>query len=128
LYLSLGEVDEWAHERRYDLYLDAARRADAFIERIWKLLQSLSEYQNKTTLIVTTDHGRGEAKHWSDHGKGLPAAGDTWVAVLGPRVPPRGVRRGMTVSAAQIAATIASAVDLDFPKAVPKAAPPLPIY
>jgi Type I phosphodiesterase / nucleotide pyrophosphatase len=129
LYLSLGEVDEWAHERRYDLYLDAARRSDAFIERLWTLLQSLPAYRDNTTLIVTTDHGRGDsAKNWSDHGKGVPVAGDIWVAVLGPRVPPRGVRHGLTVSAAQIAATIASTVGLDYPKSVPKAAPPLPIY
>jgi Type I phosphodiesterase / nucleotide pyrophosphatase len=128
LYLSLGEVDEWAHEGRYDLYLDAARRSDAFIERIWTLLQSLPAYRNNTTLIVTTDHGRGEGESWSNHGRSIPVAGDIWVAVLGPRVPPRGVRRGTPATAAQIAATIALAVGLDFPKSVSRAAPPLPIY
>ena len=28
LYIGLGETDEWAHERRYDLYLQAAHLAD----------------------------------------------------------------------------------------------------
>ena len=35
LYVMLGEGDEWAHQGRYDLYLDATYRADRFIERIW---------------------------------------------------------------------------------------------
>ena len=41
LYVMLGEGDEWAHEGKYDLYLDATRRADAFIQRIWDTAQSL---------------------------------------------------------------------------------------
>ena len=32
LYAMLGDTDEWAHERRYDLYLDAAHRGDRFIQ------------------------------------------------------------------------------------------------
>jgi hypothetical protein len=59
LYVMLGEGDEWAHEGRYDLYVDATRRADRFIERIWMTLQSLPDYRDQTTLLVTTDHGRG---------------------------------------------------------------------
>ena len=34
LYVMLGEGDEWAHAGRYDLYLDAAFRADRFIRRV----------------------------------------------------------------------------------------------
>ena len=59
LYIMLGEGDEWAHAGRYDLYLDATFRADRFIERMWETLQSIPEYANQTTLLVTTDHGRG---------------------------------------------------------------------
>lgn len=128
LYLMLGEGDEWAHEKRYDLYLDATRRADRFIERIWTLLQALPEYRDHTTLLITTDHGRGATlKDWSDHGKDVPAAEDTWMAALGPGVPPLGVRNNLTVTTSQFAATIAAAVGKDFPVAVPKAAPPLPL-
>ena len=41
LYVMLGEGDEWAHEGRYDLYLDATQRADRFIQRIWETAQSM---------------------------------------------------------------------------------------
>ena len=127
VYLMLGEGDEWAHERRYDLYLDATARADRFLERIWMTLQSLPEYRGKTTLIVTTDHGRGATpKDWSDHGRNVPAAEQTWIAAIGPAVPPLGVRRHVSVTASQIAATVAAMVGEDFHAARPKSAPPLP--
>ena len=128
LYVMLGEGDEWAHEGRYDLYLDAAQRADRFIERLWKAAQSMPEYRDRTTLLVTTDHGRGATiKEWTDHGRDVPAAERTWIALLGPGVPPLGVRREVKVTTAQIAATIARLVGQDFRAATPAAAPPLPI-
>ena len=128
LYIMLGEGDEWAHEGRYDLYLDATRRADRFIERIWTTLQSLPEYRDRTTLLVTTDHGRGATlKDWSDHGKDVPAAEDTWMAALGPAVPSLGVRKNLTVTTSQLAATIAAVVGEDFHAALPKTAPSLPL-
>lgn len=127
LYLMLGEGDEWAHEGRYDLYLDAAARADRFIERLWTALQGMPEYRNRTTLLVTTDHGRGATtRDWMDHGRNIPAAENTWIAALGQAVPPLGVRKDVTVTTSQLAATIAAVVGEDFRAAMPKAAPPLP--
>ena len=128
LYLMLGEGDEWAHEGRYDLYLDATKRADRFVERLWTTLQSLPEYRGRTTLLITTDHGRGPTpKDWSNHGKDVPAAEDTWIAVLGPEVPALGVRANVTVTTSQFAATIAAVVGEDYRAAVPRAAPSLPL-
>jgi len=127
LYLMLGESDEWAHQGKYDLYLDSAFRADGFIRRVWQTLQSLPGYANHTTLLVTTDHGRGATTtDWVDHGRKVPAAEFTWMAALGPGVPRLGVRESVTVTTAQLAATIAAVVGEDFRGAAPGAAPPLP--
>ena len=127
LYIMLGEGDEWAHAGRYDLYLDATSRADRFIERIWKTLQSIPDYANQTTLLVTTDHGRGATTtDWTDHGRKVPAAESTWMAALGPGIAPLGVRSGVTVTTSQLAATIAAVVGEDFGRATPAAAPRLP--
>jgi hypothetical protein len=128
LYVMLGEGDEWAHEGKYDLYLDATFRADRFIQRLWDAVQALPAYAGKTALVVTTDHGRGATtKDWSDHGRDVPAAERTWMALLGPGVPALGVRRSVDVTTSQIAATIAALVGEDFRTAVPGAAPPLPL-
>jgi hypothetical protein len=128
LYVMLGEGDEWGHEGRYDLYLDSAVRDDRFIARLWTTLQSLPAYKNCTTLLVTTDHGRGATTtDWTDHGRKVPASEATWIAALGPGVPPLGVRENVTVTTSQLAATIAAAVGENFRAASPKAAPPLPL-
>ncbi len=128
LYVMLGEGDEWAHDGKYDLYMDSAFRADRFIRRMWDTLQSLPEYKDRTTLLVTTDHGRGATTaDWNNHGKNVPAAESTWMLALGPDVPALGVRQSVTVTTSQLAATIAAAVGEDFRTAVKTAAPPLPL-
>jgi hypothetical protein len=128
LYVMLGETDEWAHGRRYDLYLDAAQRNDRFIRRLWETAQAMPEYANKTALIVSTDHGRGDTpKDWTDHGEKVPAAERIWMAVMGPQVPLLGSRASVHVTQAQVAATIAALVGEDYVKAQPKAAAPLPL-
>lgn len=127
LYILLGETDEWAHQGRYDLYLDAAYRTDGFIRRVWDTLQSLPDYRNNTTLLVTTDHGRGATTaDWGSHGQKVPAAESTWILALGPGVPALGVRESTNVTTSQFAATIAAVVGEDFRRASPKAAPALP--
>ena len=127
LYVLLGETDEWAHENRYDIYLDAAWRSDRFIRRIWDTAQSMPEYANQTALVLATDHGRGATlRDWTDHGKKVPAAERTWIAVMGPGTGAPGSREGITVATAQIASTIAALVGEDFRSGVPAAAPALP--
>jgi hypothetical protein len=124
LYVLLGESDEWAHEGRYDLYLDSARRADRFIERLWNTVQGMPAYAGTTALLVTTDHGRGATvKDWTNHGRDVPAAERTWMAMMGPGIVPLGVRRDTTVTTSQFAATIAAVLGEDFRQAVPQAAP-----
>src|SRR5262249_37128868 len=59
LYVGRGETDEGGHARRYDLYLDSANKADRFIADLWKTMQAMPEYKDKTSLVLTTDHGRG---------------------------------------------------------------------
>ena len=128
LYIMLGEGDEWAHAGRYDLYLDATWRSDRFIARVWNTLQSIPEYANQTTLLITTDHGRGATtSDWTDHGRKVPAAESTWMAALGPGIAPLGVRASVTVTTSQLAATIAALVGEDFGRAAPAAAARLPL-
>ena len=126
LYVMLGETDEWAHGRRYDLYLDAAWRNDRFVRQLWETAQSMPEYANQTALVLSTDHGRGErAEDWTSHGREVPVADRIWIAAMGPRVAPLGVREGVASTQAQVAATVAALLGEDFTAAEPKAARPL---
>jgi hypothetical protein len=127
LWLTFGETDSYAHEGRYDRYLDAIRRTDAMLAELWSTLQATPEYRNKTTLIVSVDHGRGTAPTgWKSHGASVPGADQTWLAIIGPRTPALGARENVAeVTTSQIAATVAAAVGENFGATNPKVAPPI---
>jgi hypothetical protein len=127
LYFGFGETDEFAHEGRYDLYLESAWRADRMLSRLWKELQADRDYRDQTTLVITTDHGRGGLPDgWKNHGASVPGADKIWIAVIGPDTPPLGERASIPdVTQSQIAATIAQFVGEDFRGAFPNAAPPI---
>lgn len=127
LYVAFGETDDWAHEGRYDLVLDAARRTDSFIHRLWTMLQTMPEYAGKTSLLLTTDHGRGETRiEWKNHGKDTPGSDQMWIAVMGPDTPPEGCRHDLDVTQSQVAATLAALLGEDYHAAVPRSGAPLP--
>ena len=87
LYVMLGEGDEWAHAGRYDLYLDATSAPTASSAACGTRCSRCPSTRIKTTLLVTTDHGRGATTaDWNDHGKKVPAAESTWMAALGAGV------------------------------------------
>ena len=92
-------------------------RLDNYISSIWTWIQSQSIYQNKTTLIITTDHGRGEYLNdkWGDHGQGVPGAEFVWAAIIGPDTPSMGeLSNTDTVSTNQISSTISHLLGYEF--------------
>ena len=124
----LGETDEWGHGRRYDLYLDAARHFDQFLEKIWKFVESDPEFSGRTALVVSTDHGRGMTTgNWTSHGKDIEGAEFIWIGVLGSGIAPLGVREKTPVTQSQIAATLAALMGEDFKGGNVKAADALPM-
>lgn len=127
LFVGFGDTDNWAHSGRYDLVLDSAHKVDAYIAGLWQLVQSMPQYRDQTTFIITTDHGRGHGLiDWQEHGDEYTGSENFWVAVMGPDTPPLGERHDVAdVAQAQIAATIADLLGEDFHLAVPAAAPSL---
>ena len=127
LFVGFGETDEWYHDRRYDLMLQSVRSADAFIAELWRSMQAIPEFRDRTAFIVSTDHGRGTGPKWTDHGKDVDGAEQIWIAMFGAGVPRLGeVKSGAPVTQSQIAATIASLLGEDYSKSEPRAASPLP--
>lgn len=126
LYLSLGEVDDWAHEGRYDLYLDSAQRSDRSIGQLWETIQSIPQYKDNTTLIVTTDHGRGEGRNeWKSHSSSIPGCEAIWIAMIGPPIDHH-QPTDSSVMQSQVASTVAACLGYDFRGDFPKAAAALP--
>ncbi len=127
LYIALGESDDWAHARRYDRLLDYISVLDGYLRTLWETVQSLDGYRGRTTLIVTTDHGRGTTpSDWVDHDEGVEGSADIWIAVFGPDTPHRGeLAPSPTVHQADIAATLLRFFGLDPRSFNPAAGPPI---
>lgn len=110
VHIAFGETDEWAHHGRYDKYLAQANQFDKFIAEIWSMVQSDEFYKNKTTLFITTDHGRGRKPgKWSVHGPLVAGSDETWMMQMGPNIQPLGeVKEKASIENEQFAQTIAS--------------------
>jgi hypothetical protein len=99
LYLGFGECDTHAHEKKYDQYLMHAQNIDKYISELWYYLQTDLYYKDKTTLIITTDHGRGNSvKNWYKHNLLTAGSGQTWIAMLGPKTDNLIIKKIMTKS------------------------------
>ena len=118
LFLSFGETDEAAHAGRYDLYLQAAKETDAALAQLWQYIQTTPAYRNKTTLLITTDHGRGRSeKNWTTHGMFIAGSSQTWIAALGPNIPALGeVQVSQQLYQKDVAATAAQILGVQFGK------------
>lgn len=128
MYIGLGETDDWGHARRYDRVIETANYFDMCLEQLWTVLQSMEQYQGKTTLIITTDHGRGvTTEDWTSHGKDIPGSVDIWMAVFGPDTPKRGELSNVpTRYQGAVAATALKLLGLNWQDYNPKIEPPLP--
>lgn len=116
LYLAIGDMDDWGHARRYDRAIQSIHAADTALRELWDLLQSMDAYRDKTTVIVTTDHGRGlTPEDWIDHDEETPGSEATWIAVMGPDTPALGEpEQAGAFTAGQIAATLARFYGVDY--------------
>ena len=110
LFVSFGDTDDWAHAGEYGAYLHAAHYTDEFLRQLWAYLQSDPQYRGKTTLLITTDHGRGAAAdgQWKSHGQKTPDSDQIWLAALGPDTPATGLATSGQLYQNQVAATLAA--------------------
>ncbi len=114
--IGLGECDEDGHHGKYDLYLQHLNEDDKMIAQLWYYIQSTPEYKDKTTLIITTDHGRGKGKNsWRKHDELVSRSGNAWLAIIGPDIKPEGeMQLPEKLYQKQIAATIVSFLGYEF--------------
>lgn len=118
------ETDSWAHLGHYAKYLSSAHRFDSWLKEYWETLQSMPEYRGKTSIIISTDHGRGVGRDWHTHGPKVAQSEETWIMALGPDVAALGEMKDVPeVTNGQVATTIAAWLGEDYRAAQPKAAP-----
>lgn len=117
LHIGLVETDNFGHEGNYENALNSANISDAWIADLWQMLQSTPGYKGRTTLLLLTDHGRGNKikAQWKDHGSEIEGADEIWFAAIGPGIRPLGeIRQPEQLYQAQLAQTIAGLLGLTF--------------
>lgn len=117
MYFAFDETDEMGHQGNYDMYLKNIRQQDEYIKNLWNYIQTDPTYSNKTTLILTSDHGRGDGSPWAwtEHSIVIKNSIQTWLGVIGPDTPAYGeMRETNTIYQKQLAQTIAQLLGFDF--------------
>lgn len=116
VYFAFDETDDFAHAGEYAAYLNSAHYTDRFLNELWTYLQSDAQYKDKTTVLITVDHGRGNnAEEWKHHGIKIPEADQIWFAVMGPDTKPLGeVKEDMQLYQNQMAKTLAGFLGLEY--------------
>ncbi|NCI45384.1 phosphoglyceromutase [Sediminibacterium soli] len=114
--IGFGETDEYAHQRKYDMYLQHANAIDRMIAELWYMIQTDPFYRNNTYLYITTDHGRGKKPtSWYAHNLFVKGSGETWQAILGPGIAALGeIKIQQQAYQKQIAGTIAALLGKSF--------------
>lgn len=105
LYVSLVDSDEYGHAGDYPGYVEALRTYDGYIDDLFATLQGMGAYGKDTTLIVTTDHSRGEKEGWTSHGSTPDSEKQVFLYVKGPGFTAKG-NTASSATHAQIRPTI----------------------
>lgn len=90
----LADVDAAGHSGNWNNYTRKITIADSIVGMIWDFIQTDSIYQNKTTMLVTNDHGRhldGILNGFVSHGDGCWGCRRIQLLAIGS-----GVRKGIS--------------------------------
>jgi Metalloenzyme superfamily len=116
MYIGFGEADEFGHQKEYNNYIHNLNMVDSLINNLWEWIETNEAYKNKTTILITTDHGRGaKPKNWNKHGIFVKGSNHTWMAIMGNCIKPLGEHtKESQVYSYQIAPTIANLMGTEF--------------
>lgn len=112
-------VDSYGHSNEWEKYLESLQRLDGFVDQIWKKIQSTPKLKDKTSLIITNDHGRhldGHKNGFVNHGDGCEGCRHIAFLGLGPDFK-KGVKIEHYGEQIDISATIADMLHFKMPTA-----------
>jgi hypothetical protein len=117
MYVNFSETDNYAHAGSYDWYISTLHGQERLIADLWNYIQSIPQYKDKTTLLISNDHGRGDKvkSQWSSHGPTIQDSKEIFILAMGPDMPATGeVGNDQQLYQGQIAATLAKFLGLDY--------------
>ncbi len=118
-WISFKEPDVAGHANNWNNYLQGIRDVDNYIVAIWNFIQSDPHYSDKTTMVVTNDHGRhlnSVADGFVSHGDYCEGCKHIMLFVIGPDTP-KGKVISDTYGMTDLHASIISLMGIDNPVA-----------
>ncbi len=115
--VNFGQTDSSGHSGSWSAYTNAIRDADMLIYYLWLKIQSMPYYKDKTTLIVTSDHGRyldGIGTGFVGHGGGDEGNRHIMFLAVGPNIR-AGAEDNTRRQLIDIGPTIASMLGIEMP-------------
>ncbi len=90
LWITLHDIDI-AHSGTFSLYIDGIKRSDRLCAELWRTIQNLPEYANKTSMFILPDFGRDSdmasgGNGFQHHRTGDATSRTTWMLALGPGI------------------------------------------
>ncbi|MBL7717102.1 MAG: hypothetical protein JNL01_16685 [Bdellovibrionales bacterium] len=82
LYMMFVEPDEYAHKKDYPGYLATLRDFNSRFVQLVDTLKSMGSYGANTSIVVTTDHGRGRGLLFPKHSREWLDSRYIWALVL----------------------------------------------
>jgi hypothetical protein len=116
LIVNVPASDEFAHNGLYQKYVGSIGQADSIVASIWNAIQTDSLLRDKTTMIVTNDHGR-HTTDYTDHGDQCEGCRHIMLLIIGPDTP-AGVIDSSTHKQVDIAPTVGRLLGFETPYSV----------
>lgn len=113
--LYLADVDAAGHGGSWARYTEAVSTADWIVGQVWELAQGTAGYAGRTTLLVTSDHGRHDDAHggFSGHGDGCDGCRQVTFLAIGPDIDPGCVPASQARSIIDLTPTIGRILGYD---------------
>lgn len=112
---NFAKTDIEGHAGSWENYTGGIKRADSLIAELWRWIQADPTLKNKTTMIVTNDHGR-HTTDFVNHGDGCEGCRHIMLMILGPDTP-KGIVDPLLSSQIDIAKTVAKMMRFSAPLA-----------
>lgn len=116
--INLLAPDARAHANLWDGYLDAIKKSDEYALELWNIIQKHPEMKDKTTLLITTDHGRnadGFRDGFISHGARTESNKRIFMLALGPDCKKGIIMENAHHELSDIASTAAFLLGFDMP-------------
>lgn len=115
--VTLGYIDIAGHSGVWANYVAAISQTDAMVYQIWQWIQSTPTWAGKTTLFITSDHGR-HTTDFTSHGDDCAGCRHIPLVAIGPDFAPgreifspTGDQRDVVATAAQLLGVSAPMVE-----------------